>query len=196
MPIIQISAEGNERTKASRMWILGMNSENAKSSTFSARKTRSEIRTYPRKLKKFKGDESIHLRTSSDFGRPSQTSHPMCTLHPIWWRAILINPSSPSKYWPILQNLQIRFNLQICHPSQGLDDRKFSVSENSSSHCTLFTILCGSRDSGRLALYKAQLLKYHVLKFTLSSLTGKMIFPFRHIPGGTTKIFNLTINWY
>ena len=113
---------------------------------FSARKTRSEIRTYPRKLKKFKGDESIHLRTSSDFGRPSQTSHPMCTLHPIWWRAILINPSSPSKYWSILQNLQIRFNLQICHPNQGLDDRKFSVS---SSRCTFFTILCGSRDSGR-----------------------------------------------
>ena len=42
------------------MWILGMNSENAKSSTFSARKTRSDIRTYPRKLKKFKGDESIY----------------------------------------------------------------------------------------------------------------------------------------
>ena len=82
----------------------------------------------------WKSSKAIHLRTSSDFGRPSQTSHPMCTLHPIWWRAILINPSSPSKYWSILQNLQIRFNLQICHPNQGLDDRKFPVSENSSLH--------------------------------------------------------------
>ena len=37
-----------------------------------------------------------------------------------------------------------------------------------SSRCTFFTILCGSRDSGRLALYNAQLLNYHVLKSLLS----------------------------
>ena len=178
-----------------------MNSENAKSSTFSARKTRSDIRTYPRKLKKFKGDESIHLRTSSDFGRPSKTSHPMCTLHPIWWRAILINPSSPSKSWSILQNLQIRFNLQICHPSQGLDDRKFSVSENSSlaefkSLHILHNFMWVSRTRS-VGTLQGPAAKISCFKIDpLLSLTGKMIFPFKYIPGGTTKIWNLKINWY
>ena len=171
-----------------------MNSENAKSSTFSARKTRSDIRTYPRKLKKFKGDESIHLRTSSDFGTPSKTSHPMCTLHPIWWRAILINPSSPSKYWSILQNLQIRINLQICHLNQGLDDQKFSVSENSSlaefkSLHILHNFMWVSRfrSVGTLQGPAAKISCFRI--HPLSSLTGKMIFPFKYIPGGTTKIW-------
>ena len=79
------------------MWILGMNSENAKSSTFSARKTRSDIRTYPRKLKKFKGDESIFIcgQAAISADRPKLlTQCALCT------------QSDEGRSWSILQVLQ------------------------------------------------------------------------------------------
>ena len=152
-----------------------MNSENAKSSTFSARKTRSDIRTYPRKLKKFKGDESIFIcgQAAISADRPKLlTQCALCT------------QSDEGRSWSILQVLQNPDqSFKICKFGSickfATPDRASTIGNSpslktllspNSSRCTFFTILCGSREPGRLALYKAQLLKYRALKLTLSYL--------------------------
>ena len=96
----------------------------------------------------------------------------------------LCTQSDEGRSWSILQVLQnTDQSFKICKSGsicKFATSTRASTIRNSpslktllspnSSRCTFFTILCGSRDSGRLALYKAQLLKYHVLEFTHSHL--------------------------
>ena len=164
------------------MWILGMNSENAKSSTFSARKTRSDIRTYPRKLKKFKGDESIFIcgQAAISADRPKLlTQCALCT------------QSDEGRSWSILQVLQNPDqSFKICKFGSickfATPDRASTIGNSpslktllspKSSRCTFFTIfmwVSRFRSVGTLQRPAAKIscLKIH----PLSSLTGKMIF--------------------
>ena len=176
------------------MWILGMNSENAKSSTFSARKTRSEIRTYPRKLKKFKGDSfadkqrfrqtvanfspNVHFAPNLMKGDPDQSFKSF---------KILINPSKsansvqfanlPPQPGPrrseILRLWKLFKSLHILH--------NFMWVSRFRSDSTL------QHPAAKISCFKIR---------PLSSLTGKMIFPFRYIPGGIAIIWNLKLNCY
>ena len=173
-----------------------MNSENAKSSTFSARKTRSDIRTYPRKLKKFKGDESIFIcgQAAISADRPKLlTQCALCT------------QSDEGRSWSILQVLQntdqsfkiskfgsiCKFATPARASTIGNSPSLKTLLSPNSSRCTFFTIFMWVSRFRSVGILQRPAAKKTCLKFTLSHL-----WQVRWFSGGTTKIRNLKINWY